>query len=78
MRLMKHIAVMTVILKEHIENNHSREFLTCDGNCNDRLYDENAFICETCKDYACIICGKTETPYNSLFDQEKTYCYGCV
>ena len=61
-------------LKEHIENNHSREFLSCDWNCNDRLYDENAFTCETCQDYACIICGKAETPDNSLFDQEKTNC----
>ena len=65
-------------LKDHVENIHGKTFLTCDGNCNDRLYDENAFTCETCKDYACVRCGKADTAENSALDPEKTYCYGCV
>ena len=62
-------------LKDHVENIHGKTFLTCDGNCNDRLYDENAFTCETCKDY---VCGKADTAEHSALDPEKTYCYGCV
>ena len=44
-------------LKTHIENIHGTKFLTCDGNCNDRLYEENAFTCDVCKDFARKDCG---------------------
>ena len=65
-------------LKKHIENIHGQNFLTCDGNCNDRLYDENSFTCAKCSDFACIICGKADTTENPNLDPKKTYCYGCV
>ena len=65
-------------LKTHIENIHGTKFLTCDGNCNDRLYQENAFTCEVCKDFACKICGLANTTENPSLDPRKTYCYGCI
>ena len=65
-------------LKKHIEDIHGENFLTCDGNCNDRLYEENSFTCDKCKDFACTICGKADTADNPSLDPKKSYCYGCV
>ena len=64
--------------RKEFKNIHRTNFLTCDGNCNDRLCTENPFTCKTCKDFACIICGLANATENLLLDPKKSYCYGCV
>ena len=65
-------------LIKHIEIKTNKKYLTCDGNCMDRLYEENSFTCGKCKDYACTTCGKANTNLNKDMDPKIPYCYGCV
>ena len=56
------------LLKQHIEKDHRRKYVTCGGNCSDRLYEENSFMCENCESILCKICAQSDNV---------ELCWGC-
>ena len=58
-------------LMDHIKENHNKEYIMCDGNCRDRLYEENCFNCEKCKEeLLCTVCSRADSLEN--------LCWGCA
>ena len=45
---------------KNVETRHGKEYKLCGGNCADRMYRENSFICGKCEAFLCIICSRTE------------------
>ena len=65
-------------LKGHVESDHVIEYKMCGGNCTDRMYEENSFMCGKCDHVLCIICSKTEINENSVLDADSSYCWTCA
>ena len=63
---------------KHIEKDHGKVYETCNGNCSDRMYEENSFTCGKCESFLCIICSKTEISETSELDPELSYCSACA
>ena len=65
-------------LIEHIKNKHGQIYLTCGGNCSDRMYEENSFTCGQCDTFLCIICSRSDISENSALDPGLSYCSACA
>ena len=62
----------------HVETSHGKEYRLCSGNCSDRMYTENSFICGKCETSLCIICSRTEIEEESGLDPRQSYCSACA
>ena len=65
-------------MMKHVETSHGKEYQSCGGNCSDRMYEENSFICGKCKTVLCIISSRTEIGEKSSLDPSLSYCSACV
>ena len=63
---------------KHVETRHGKEYKLCGGNCSDRMYTENSFICGKCESFLCIICSRTEIGEESGLDPSLAYCSACA
>ena len=63
---------------KHIETSHGKEYKLCGGNCSDRMYKENSFICGKCETFLCKICSRTEIGETSDLDPRLSYCSACA
>ena len=63
---------------EHVETIHGKEYKLCGGNCSDRMYKENSFICGKCETFLCKICSRTEIGECSDLDPSLSYCSSCA
>ena len=55
-------------LRKHIEEQHQTKYVTCSGNCSDRMYEENTFKCVNCESILCMNCAQSDN---------SELCWGC-